>query len=110
MILYLVTFLIIISNGAHSIRDREASTIELADSRFFFGIFCCPSVRGKCQVACGSRTCSSQCGGKCGLFNLNNCGPYTCSSISNACNSPTTPTTPAATTAVASTTGVTTAT
>merc|ERR1711915_1137242 len=62
-----------------------SGTSETSLSRFFFGFICCPSVLNRCQVACASKQCSQQCGGKCGIFNLNNCGPYTCRDLSNAC-------------------------
>merc|ERR1712123_565863 len=94
----LFVFTICVSSGLARI-EVEVSRTEVAGSRFFFGLFCCPSVKTRCQTACAGRACSTQCGGKCGLFNLNTCGPYTCSAISNACTSGAV-TTPATTTAV----------
>merc|ERR1711915_630058 len=80
-----------------------SGTSETSLSRFFFGFICCPSVLNRCQVACASKQCSQQCGGKCGIFNLNNCGPYTCRDLSNACFSGVV-TTSTSSTSIASTT------
>merc|ERR1712088_702668 len=65
--------------------------------------FCCGSVQQRCACACTGRSCSLHCQGYCGVFN-SRCGPYTCSSVTNACQSTTT-TTAAATTAADTTTG-----
>merc|ERR1711970_1671939 len=71
--------------------------------------FCCGSVQQRCARACTGRSCSLRCQGYCGVFN-SRCGPYTCSSVSNACQQPTdAATTAAATTAAATTAGETTA-
>merc|ERR1711953_1438654 len=64
--------------------------------------FCCGSVQQRCARACTGRSCSLRCQGYCGLFN-SRCGPYTCSSVTNACQSTTTTTT-TTTTAAADTT------
>merc|ERR1712233_138177 len=68
--------------------------------------FCCGSVQQRCARACTGRSCSLRCQGYCGIFN-SRCGPYTCSSVTNACQQPTTAaaTTAAATTAAATTAG-----
>merc|ERR1712243_15248 len=63
--------------------------------------FCCGSVQQRCARACTGRSCSLRCQGYCGIFN-SRCGPYTCSSVTNACQQPTTA---AATTAAATTGG-----
>merc|ERR1712243_522039 len=66
--------------------------------------FCCGSVQQRCARACTGRSCSLRCQGYCGIFN-SRCGPYTCSSVTNACQQPTAaPTTAAATTGGDSTT------
>merc|ERR1712001_681555 len=66
--------------------------------------FCCGSVQQRCARACTGRSCSLRCQGYCGIFN-SWCGPYTCSSVTNACQQPTAAaTTAAATTADATTT------
>merc|ERR1711955_87390 len=68
--------------------------------------FCCGSVQQRCARACTGRSCSLRCQGYCGTFN-SRCGPYTCSSVTNACQQPTTAaaTTAAPTTAAATTGG-----
>merc|ERR1712212_577309 len=71
--------------------------------------FCCGSVQQRCARACTGRSCSLHCQGYCGMFN-SRCGPYTCSSVTNACQQPTAAaTTAAATTAAATTAAETTA-
>merc|ERR1712156_882891 len=65
--------------------------------------FCCGSVQQRCARACTGRSCSLRCQGYCGVFN-SRCGPYTCSSVTNACQSTTTTTTTAAATTAADTT------
>merc|ERR1712105_263666 len=64
--------------------------------------FCCGSVQQRCARACTGRVCSLRCQGYCGIFN-SRCGPYTCSSVTNACQQSTT-TTASTTTAAADTT------
>merc|ERR1711971_1280781 len=74
--------------------------------------FCCGSVQQRCARACTGRFCSLRCQGYCGMFN-SRCGPYTCSSVTNACpqttTTTTTTTTAAATTAAETTAAETTA-
>merc|ERR1712001_813063 len=66
--------------------------------------FCCGSMQQRCARACTGRSCSLRCQGYCGIFN-SRCGPYTCSSVTNACQQPTAAaTTAAATTAADATT------
>merc|ERR1711988_1005340 len=65
--------------------------------------FCCGNVQQRCARACTGRSCSLRCQGYCGVFN-SRCGPYTCSSVTNACQSTTTTTTTAAATTAADTT------
>merc|ERR1711988_885136 len=65
--------------------------------------FCCGNVQQRCACACTGRSCSLRCQGYCGVFN-SRCGPYTCSSVTNACQSTTTTTTTAAATTAADTT------
>merc|ERR1712149_82432 len=65
--------------------------------------FCCGSVQQRCARACTGRSFSLRCQGYCGVFN-SRCGPYTCSSVTNACQSTTTTTTTAAATTAADTT------
>merc|ERR1711953_297399 len=60
--------------------------------------FCCGSVQQRCARAYTGRSCSLRCQGYCGVFN-SRCGPYTCSSVTNACQSTTTTTTTATTAA-----------
>merc|ERR1712149_165730 len=65
--------------------------------------FCCGDVQQRCARACTGRSCSLRCQGYCGVSN-SRCGPYTCSSVTNACQSTTTTTTTAAATTAADTT------
>merc|ERR1712083_453261 len=64
--------------------------------------FCCGSVQQRCARACTGRSCSLSCQGYCGVFN-SRCGPYTCSSVTNACQSTTTAATASADTTSAET-------
>merc|ERR1712212_275830 len=60
--------------------------------------FCCGEVTTKCAQGCAGKSCDIQCSGTCGFLN-SQCGPYTCSSVTNACVSSSATTTAAATTA-----------
>merc|ERR1712215_199621 len=62
--------------------------------------FCCGEVTTKCAQGCAGKSCDIQCSGTCGFLN-SQCGPYTCSSVTNACVSSSATTTAAATTAAA---------
>merc|ERR1711970_965301 len=64
--------------------------------------FCCGTVTTKCAQGCAGKSCDIQCSGTCGILN-SQCGPYTCSSVTNACVSSSATTTAAATTAAATT-------
>merc|ERR1712060_715394 len=68
--------------------------------------FCCGSVQQRCARACTGRSCSLRCQGYCGVFN-SRCGPYTCSSVTNACQSTTTTTTTTTTAAETTAAGTT---
>merc|ERR1712179_716445 len=70
--------------------------------------FCCGEVTRKCAIGCAGKSCDIQCSGTCGILN-SQCGPYTCSSVTNACVSSSATTTAAATTAAATTGAATTA-
>merc|ERR1712215_216130 len=48
--------------------------------------YCCGQVRTKCAAGCADAAYNVQCSGRCGLLNTL-CGPYTCSSVTNACTS-----------------------
>merc|ERR1712088_1002792 len=61
--------------------------------------FCCGSVQQRCARACTGRSCSLRCQGY--------CGPYTCSSVTNACQSTTTTTTTTTTAAETTAAGTT---
>merc|ERR1712117_686888 len=91
--------------GAHTARDIVVKVDEEELSPLL-RTFCCGSVQQRCARACTGRDCSLRCQGYCGVFN-SRCGPYTCSSVTNACQSTTTTTTTtaAATTAADTTTG-----
>merc|ERR1712002_160593 len=73
--------------------------------------FCCGEVTTKCAQGCAGKSCDIQCSGTCGFLN-SQCGPYTCSAVTNACvsSSDTAPTTEATTTTVTTTTTSTTTT
>ena len=63
--------------------------------------FCCLIAQASCTSQCSGQSCTATCTGKCGLFGLITCGPYTCSAIaSSTCTTTTTTTT---TTAAATT-------
>merc|ERR1712226_1648269 len=68
--------------------------------------FCSGSVQQRCARACTGRSCSLRCQGYCGVFN-SRCGPYTCSSVTNACQSTTTTTTTTTTAAETTAAGTT---
>merc|ERR1711973_584674 len=70
--------------------------------------FCCGSVTTKCAQGCAGKSCDIQCSGTCGILN-SQCGPYTCSAVTNACVSSSSDTT-TATTTTATTTSTTTTT
>merc|ERR1719305_2282786 len=94
--------------GAHATSDIVVKVDEEELSPLL-RTFCCGSIQQRCARACTGRSCSLRCQGYCGIFN-SRCGPYTCSSVTNACQQPTAAattadaTTAAATTAAASTT------
>merc|ERR1711951_306709 len=88
--------------GAHAASDIVVKVDEEELSPLL-RTFCCGSVQQRCARACTGRSCSLRCQGYCGVFN-SRCGPYTCSSVTNACQSTTTTTTTAAATTAADTT------
>merc|ERR1719376_1298754 len=47
-------------------------------------VFCCGEVTTKCAQGCAGKSCDIQCSGTCRFLN-SQCGPYTCSSVTNAC-------------------------
>merc|ERR1712105_90079 len=71
--------------------------------------FCCGEVTRKCAIGCAGKSCDIQCSGTCGILN-SQCGPYTCSSVTNACVSSSDTTTAATTTTTTTTTTATTTT
>merc|ERR1711974_145330 len=77
--------------GAHAASDIVVKVDEEELSPLLRS-FCCGSVQQRCARACTGRSCSLRCQGYCGVFN-SRCGPYTCSSVTNACQSTTTTTT-----------------
>merc|ERR1712083_1095611 len=81
--------------GAHAASDIVVKVDEEELSPLL-RTFCCGSVQQRCARACTGRSCSLRCQGYCGVFN-SRCGPYTCSSVTNACQSTTTTTTTATT-------------
>merc|ERR1711970_1659069 len=69
---------------------------------------CCGGVRTKCATGCANAACDVQCSGRCGFLNTL-CGPYTCSSVTNACSGSSSDTTTTTTTTTTPTTASTTA-
>merc|ERR1712211_106240 len=104
---FLVALAVLTVVGAHATSDI-AVKFEEKELSPLLRTFCCGSVQQRCARACTGRSCSLRCQGYCGVFN-SRCGPYPCSSVTNACQSTTatttTTTTAAATTAADTTTG-----
>merc|ERR1712211_168374 len=104
---FLVALAVLTVVGAHATSDIVVK-VEVEELSPLLRTFCCGSVQQRCARACTGRSCSLRCQGYCGVFN-SRCGPYTCSSVTNACQSTTTTTTTtttaAATTAAETTTG-----
>merc|ERR1739844_150254 len=86
--------------GAHAAGDIVVKVDEEELSPLL-RTFCCGSVQQRCARACTGRSCSLRCQGYCGIFD-SRFGPFSCSSVTNACQQPTAAaTTAAATTAAA---------
>merc|ERR1711915_1150882 len=99
---FLVALVVLIVVGVHATSDIVVK-VEEEELSPLLRTFCCGSVQQRCARACTGRSCSLRCQGYCGVFN-SRCGPYTCSSVTNACQSTTTTTTTAAATTAADTT------
>merc|ERR1711972_489160 len=91
---FLLAVVVLTIVGAHAASDIVVKVDEEELSPLL-RTFCCGSVQQRCARACTGRSCSLRCQGYCGVFN-SRCGPYTCSSVTNACQSTTTTTTTAA--------------
>merc|ERR1712004_446972 len=102
---FLVALVVLTVVGVHATSDIVVK-VEKEELSPLLRTFCCGNVQQRCARACTGRSCSLRCQGYCGVFN-SRCGPYTCSSVTNACQSTTTTTTTAAetTTGGATTTG-----
>merc|ERR1711936_218029 len=103
---FLVALVVLTVVGVHATSDIVVK-VEEEELSPLLRTFCCGNVQQRCARACTGRSCSLRCQGYCGVFN-SRCGPYTCSSVTNACQSTTTTTTTttaAATTAADTTTG-----
>merc|ERR1712111_284387 len=85
---FLVALAVLTVVGAHSTSDIVVK-VEEEELSPLLRTFCCGSVQQRCARACTGRSCSLRCQGYCGVFN-SRCGPYTCSSVTNACQSTTT--------------------
>merc|ERR1719418_65317 len=96
---FLLAVVVLTIVGAHAASDIVVDEEELSP---LLRTFCCGSIQQRCARACTGRDCSLRCQGYCGIFN-SRCGPYTCSSVTNACQQSTT-TTASTTTAAADTT------
>merc|ERR1719429_762141 len=100
---FLVALAVFTVVGVHATSDIVVK-VEEKELSPLLRTFCCGNVQQRCARACSGRSCSLRCQGYCGVFN-SRCGPYTCSSVTNACQSTTTTTTTAgATTTAAGTT------
>merc|ERR1711872_1125688 len=99
---FLVATAVLTVVGVHATSDIVVKVKEEELSPLL-RTFCCGNVQQRCARACTGRSCSLRCQGYCGVFN-SRCGPYTCSSVTNACESTTTTTTTAAATTAADTT------
>merc|ERR1719204_2997093 len=66
-----------------------ANEIDVTDSPSdrLFGLLCCNNVRSRCVLPCAGQDCTRTCTGLCGVF-ASRCGPYTCSTLTTACNTP----------------------
>merc|ERR1719187_1969793 len=62
--------------------------VEVSPSDRLFGLLCCNGVRSQCVLACAGQSCTRTCTGRCGIF-MSTCGPYTCSTLTTACSTPT---------------------
>merc|ERR1712223_2142207 len=99
---FLVALVVLTVVGVHATSDIVVK-VEEEELSPLLRTFCCGNVQQRCARACTGRSCSLRCQGYCGVFN-SRCGPYTCSSVTNACQSTTTTTTTAAATTAAETT------
>merc|ERR1712013_218735 len=88
---FLVALAVLTVAGAHATSDIVVK-VEEEELSPLLRTFCCGNVQQRCARACTGRSCSLRCQGYCGVFN-SRCGPYTCSSVTNACQSTTTTTT-----------------
>merc|ERR1719330_1234049 len=86
-----VAVLTVVGAHAHAASDIVVK-VDQEELSPLLRTFCCGSVQQRCARACTGRSCSLRCQGYCGMFN-SRCGPYTCSSVTNACQQPTTATT-----------------
>merc|ERR1712240_225435 len=91
---FLVALAVLTVVGAHATSDIVVK-VEEKELSPLLRTFCCGNVQQRCARACTGRSCSLRCQGYCGVFN-SRCGPYTCSSVTSACQSTTTTTTTAA--------------
>merc|ERR1719429_874289 len=91
---FLVALAVFTVVGVHATSDIVVK-VEEKELSPLLRTFCCGNVQQRCARACTGRSCSLRCQGYCGVFN-SRCGPYTCSSVTNACQSTTTTTTTAA--------------
>merc|ERR1711970_345259 len=91
---FLVAIAVFTVVGVHATSDIVVK-VEEEELSPLLRTFCCGSVQQRCARACTGRSCSLRCQGYCGVFN-SRCGPYTCSSVTNVCQSTTTTTTTAA--------------
>merc|ERR1711973_848555 len=87
---FLVALAVFTVAGVHATSDIVVK-VEEEELSPLLRTFCCGNVQQRCARACTGRSCSLRCQGYCGVFN-SRCGPYTCSSVTNACQSTTTTT------------------
>merc|ERR1739848_467693 len=82
---FLVALAVFTVVGVHATSDIVVK-VEEKELSPLLRTFCCGNVQQRCARACTGRSCSLRCQGYCGIFN-SRCGPYTCSSVTNAANS-----------------------
>merc|ERR1712192_237398 len=102
MMKFLLAVAVLTVVGAHAASDIVVK-VDQEELSPLLRTFCCGSMQQRCARTCTGRSCSLRCQGYCGIFN-SMCCPYTCSSVTNACQQTTTTTTTAAATTAAETT------
>merc|ERR1712035_153314 len=93
LIITTMKFIVALSCVALSSAESELLvTVTKADfNRATMDRFCCLIAQSQCTTQCAGQDCAATCTGRCGIFGLVTCGPYTCSGIApNTCTTTTT--------------------